>query len=256
MINIKELVVDAEFFEESGVPMFTYLMLDISTGYTKIGKAKNPTKRLSDLRIANPSLRLIAYIPCDCEKELHKKFANRRWKGEFFDLTLADILFVSQRKGGEGPKFEGWHSDWQKRGMLLSESVNKESYERVSKVVSGIDPAEEVIRITNYLIYLADHSKSDAERARIAAALLLCRNLDSAYTIGNLGYIIKVIDSINAIIFIPEWAKMLPSDEEEKKIILDGYTESIIHRTNDSITDLTEYIKQYYQKQNTDHDQT
>lgn len=252
MINIKELVVDAEFFEKMGYPMYTYLMLDISTGYTKIGKAKNPTKRLADLRVANPSLRLVAYIPSDCEKELHEKYVNKRWKGEFFDLTLDDMLWVSQKKGGEGPKFEGLHSDWHKPGMLLSESVNKESYERLSKAVSGIDPAEEVIRITNYLIFLADHSKSDAERARIAAALLLCRNLDDAYTIGNLGYILKVIDSINAIIFIPEWAKMLPSDDEEKKIILDGYTDNLIHRTNDSITDLTEYIKQYYQKQNTE----
>jgi hypothetical protein len=55
------------------------------TGKIKIGKAKNPLKRLHDLQVGNgDKLSLLVVIAGDEEAELHARFKRLRTIGEWF----------------------------------------------------------------------------------------------------------------------------------------------------------------------------
>ena len=69
----------------------TYLALDKSTGYIKIGRSINPKNRIDALMNSNPSIVLLATAEGDVEKELHIKYAHKNVRGEWFDLSNKDI---------------------------------------------------------------------------------------------------------------------------------------------------------------------
>lgn len=69
----------------------TYLALDKSTGYIKIGRSKNPQNRINEFMNANPSIILLATAEVDVERELHIKYAHKNVRGEWFDLSNKDI---------------------------------------------------------------------------------------------------------------------------------------------------------------------
>jgi len=69
----------------------TYLMLDSNTEYTKIGKAKNPQKRERTLQSEKPTISLIKVCETLVESELHKKYADKRVRVEWFNLSEQDI---------------------------------------------------------------------------------------------------------------------------------------------------------------------
>lgn len=70
-----------------------YLMVDNSNGYIKIGKSKNPKYREGTLQSKKPETHLISIwtAPASIEKELHKKYASKRKRGEWFQLSFKDL---------------------------------------------------------------------------------------------------------------------------------------------------------------------
>lgn len=74
----------------------TYLMRDENTGCTKIGKSVNPRVRERTLLSDKPTITL--FMICDnlVEKELHAKYADKRVRGEWFNLTSEDIADIKE----------------------------------------------------------------------------------------------------------------------------------------------------------------
>ena len=81
----------------------TYIyMMSHANGFTKIGRSTNPNTRESTLQAEDPQLELIWYHPGTNADEtaLHRKFAAKRVRGEWFDLTEADRQAVKRYFGG------------------------------------------------------------------------------------------------------------------------------------------------------------
>jgi predicted GIY-YIG superfamily endonuclease len=78
---------------------FVYLMKNTRNGYTKIGISKNPKHREKTLQSEEPEIDLIwkKEIPnaIGREIELHKKYSDKRIRGEWFDLTEQDIQNIT-----------------------------------------------------------------------------------------------------------------------------------------------------------------
>lgn len=75
---------------------YVYVIREQLHGKYKIGKAKNPYRRLSTFGVQLPyEVRPIFIIPCEdmssLELTLHRKFANSRLNGEWFDLDDSDL---------------------------------------------------------------------------------------------------------------------------------------------------------------------
>lgn len=68
----------------------------------KIGKAENISRRIAQHMTTAPSLRLIHVIETTnldwCEGFLHRKFAHKRLKGEYFDLGIDDLMWLCSLK--------------------------------------------------------------------------------------------------------------------------------------------------------------
>jgi hypothetical protein len=75
--------------------MRTYFIQDQATGLVKIGIAKDPDKRLRDLQVGCPGkLLMIGMLPDNRERELHKRFAALRVRGEWFKPKGAVRSFI------------------------------------------------------------------------------------------------------------------------------------------------------------------
>jgi hypothetical protein len=74
---------------------YLYLLKDEVSGFLKIGKANNVLVRIKNLRIANPNLNIIQTIKTDHSGELetflHNRFAHRRQRGEFFQVSPDEV---------------------------------------------------------------------------------------------------------------------------------------------------------------------
>jgi hypothetical protein len=74
-----------------------YLMRDVGTGFVKIGRSDRPEYREKTLMSQSASVYLICYWK-DClmdgESKLHKFFAVKRMRGEWFDLTDDMIAYM------------------------------------------------------------------------------------------------------------------------------------------------------------------
>lgn len=74
-------------------PGYVYLMRDARSGYTKIGFSIDPSRRERTLQSEVPDVRLLccwAGTRGD-ERALHQRFQEKRVRGEWFDLTDAEI---------------------------------------------------------------------------------------------------------------------------------------------------------------------
>ena len=84
-------------FPKKLFPGYVYLMRDDS-GLFKIGATSNLTKRLEQLKSANPSLQLLLFgerlEPMVLERQLHEHFADKRVHGEWFKLEETDIALL------------------------------------------------------------------------------------------------------------------------------------------------------------------
>lgn len=77
---------------------FVYLMFNIDTSFTKIGFSKNPYNRERTLQSKEPNVYLLAAweAPKSIEKQLHQKFEKKRQRGEWFLLSIVDLISIKQ----------------------------------------------------------------------------------------------------------------------------------------------------------------
>ncbi|TRW21974.1 GIY-YIG nuclease family protein [Flavobacterium zepuense] len=101
-INQKEFYVD--FFNKiANKPIekgkeHVYLMVNNDTGLIKIGRSNNPVYRERTLHSKEPSVHRIAMWCCEqnIEKKLHIIFKDKRIRGEWFRLSLADLIEIEK----------------------------------------------------------------------------------------------------------------------------------------------------------------
>jgi len=70
----------------------TYIIYDSKNELYKIGKSKNPKRRLNALSASNLNLILILVCDKNIESELHEYFSNKRRLREWFELKADDVL--------------------------------------------------------------------------------------------------------------------------------------------------------------------
>jgi len=75
---------------------YVYLMLDKRNGSYKIGISKTPEYRETTLQSEQPQIVLVTYFDGSKKDEsyLHKKFNNKRIRGEWFNINKDDIKFI------------------------------------------------------------------------------------------------------------------------------------------------------------------
>jgi len=112
-----------------GARVLSYFIEAENLDRVKIGKAKDPLKRLSDLQTSscvNLSLRCTVTTP---ESILHRFFAKDRCCGEWFQKTpLLEAFIQYARDHGDLPPFEQWES-------VFNDSVER----RLTSVKSVVD---------------------------------------------------------------------------------------------------------------------
>jgi len=77
-------------------PTNVYVMIDKNTGLYKIGRSTNPTRREKTLQSEKPTIELLFHnsgFHFD-ETALHRKFADKRVRGEWFKLDADDLSEV------------------------------------------------------------------------------------------------------------------------------------------------------------------
>lgn len=76
-----------------GKQTWVYLMKDLRSGYVKIGESINPRYRESTLQSEQPLIELIEAWEgtWDDEQDLHRAYAEKRIRGEWFSLDEGDI---------------------------------------------------------------------------------------------------------------------------------------------------------------------
>lgn len=95
---IKEILGITECFpfETENRDNWIYLMFNPRNSQTKIGHSIRPDTRERTLQAEDPNIEILAawIAPRRTEKELHKKFASKRTRGEWFDLSINDIVEI------------------------------------------------------------------------------------------------------------------------------------------------------------------
>ena len=67
-----------------GTQPYTYLVQACDGGPVKIGSSDSPADRLRGLQTGNPRDLMIALLTCIPEAELHRRYADRHIRGEWF----------------------------------------------------------------------------------------------------------------------------------------------------------------------------
>lgn len=81
-------------------PKYTYLMRDSNTGMTKIGSAVDCIRREGTLQSEKPSISLLATCNgADIERELHRKYRDKRIRGEWFNLSDKEVAKIMKEYG-------------------------------------------------------------------------------------------------------------------------------------------------------------
>ncbi len=104
---------EAERFEQrSIVPerkknTYLYVMIDKRTGYYKIGRSKDPSYREKTLQSDAPDIELLFHYEAytNQEKELHQKYAEKRVRGEWFQLDENDLEEIKNIVGNDQHTF-------------------------------------------------------------------------------------------------------------------------------------------------------
>ena len=83
----------------------TYLMFDKRQNLYKIGIAKNVKTRYNTLKVGARNIKVIAYSPINNENELHHKYGEYRYGGEWFEFdekiienVINDFMFKNEGK--------------------------------------------------------------------------------------------------------------------------------------------------------------
>lgn len=100
--------------------------------YVKIGKSRNPVRRINHLQTFSPTkLRPLFILEGDREKELHSRFAEYRVNGEWFEVKGELRTFIGEyvgKSGVCGPAFYTW---------LLNQRDRHDNVGRLAVVVSS-----------------------------------------------------------------------------------------------------------------------
>ena len=72
----------------------TYVMIDVNTGYYKIGSSLKPKFREKTLRSDKPTVSLLFYCDSNIELNLHRDYKHKRVRGEWFKLSKDDLLDI------------------------------------------------------------------------------------------------------------------------------------------------------------------
>jgi len=77
---------------------YVYLMLNNDTSLIKIGTSKKPKYRERTLHSQEPAIHIIAKWCCgkEVEKKLHNKFDHKRVRGEWFRLSLKELIDIEE----------------------------------------------------------------------------------------------------------------------------------------------------------------
>lgn len=83
-------------FDLNNETKYVYLMINQRNNLFKIGSSINPSHRERTLQSQEPEVGLVAYwqAPVQVEKDLHKKYKEKKKRGEWFNLSLNDIRLV------------------------------------------------------------------------------------------------------------------------------------------------------------------
>jgi hypothetical protein len=94
-IEVKEMTKESARVDDA---CYVYLMKDLSNGFYKIGISNNPEYRERTLQSEKPTIEMIASkkfpirkIAESFERSLHITFADKRIRGEWFELTQVDV---------------------------------------------------------------------------------------------------------------------------------------------------------------------
>ncbi len=75
--------------------MKTYFIQAQESGFVKIGRARDPRARMKELQVGNPeTLKLLAQVPADIEKEMHERFQLAWVNGEWHKPTFSLMDFI------------------------------------------------------------------------------------------------------------------------------------------------------------------
>jgi hypothetical protein len=87
---------EMELLRKSKFDCFVYLMEDLRNKSFKIGKSKTPGKRERTLQSEAPEIVMRFSIPADelHEKKLHEHFSGKRKRGEWFELSNDDLVWI------------------------------------------------------------------------------------------------------------------------------------------------------------------
>lgn len=81
------------------IKRYLYIGYDDTSWGFKIGITNNIIKRQDELRNTNPSFVMLLDFEVDnawkLEKELHKKYADKRVSGEWFELSAQDVVDIA-----------------------------------------------------------------------------------------------------------------------------------------------------------------
>ena len=75
----------------------TYIAIDSSTGYVKIGRSMNPESRIRALTTANVHIKLYAIVNDDYEKEIQKKLIDYKISGEWFKISNEMLNEITEK---------------------------------------------------------------------------------------------------------------------------------------------------------------
>lgn len=123
--------------------MYTYILK--SQGYYKIGMAINLEKRLKSYSTHNPVWELVYSLPFNCEKYLHFHFDIKRFKHEWFSLSIDDLHWIKSnedylfnKQNFFQTKKEKEESVWNKKQEKARKRIDKEKNETVQLLKSGM----------------------------------------------------------------------------------------------------------------------
>jgi hypothetical protein len=75
--------------------MYTYIIKTVDL--YKIGRAVDPHKRIQSFECGNPYIEIVKIMKGNHESYLHRKFSDKRVKGEWFRLTDEDIATIQEK---------------------------------------------------------------------------------------------------------------------------------------------------------------
>jgi len=98
-----------------------------NSGYVKIGKSKDPEKRLKQLSTANPTIKLLFERQGDIERRLHKLYSYNQLPTigtEWFDLTQEQIETLALRENFTLYDSESWEEFIWRKSQLTQKNTD------------------------------------------------------------------------------------------------------------------------------------